>query len=182
MQERQSWQIKDTHVLSELIALMNLSAEESRLLGSLHAQAVSIAPHMAEAFYERLLVHAQTAEYFVDRPMQPLHETIGQWFTDLFGGQYDEAYVSQRLRIGKVHVHVGLPVRYPLAMLDVVMVYGEEVTQRSTQPQQALQVLHKVLALDTAIFNQAYEDERLGHIAALVGGERLARKLLAGHM
>lgn len=182
MEERQSWQVKDTQVLGELIALMNLSIEESTLLGSLHSHAVSIAPQMAEAFYTRLLVHVHTAEYFVDRPMQPLHQTIGQWFTDLFCGQYDEAYVSQRLRIGKVHVHVGLPVRYPLAMLDVVMVYGEQVTQQSNQPQQALQALHKVLALDTAIFNQAYEDERLGHIAALVGGERLARKLLSGNM
>ena len=182
MEERNSWQVKDIHVLGELIALMDLSAGESRLLGSLHTHALSIAPQMAEVFYERLLVHALTAEYFVDRPMQPLHQTIGQWFVDLFGGQYDEAYVSQRLLIGKVHVHVGLPVRYPLAMLDVVMVYGEQVTQQSTHPQQALQALHKVLALDTAIFNQAYEDERLGHIAELVGGERLARKLLSGNM
>ncbi|NOK62349.1 MAG: hypothetical protein GFH27_549331n89 [Chloroflexi bacterium AL-W] len=182
MEERQSWQVKDAHILSELIALMDLSTAESTLLGSLHTHAISMAPQMAEVFYERLLVHVQTAEYFIDRPMQPLHQTIGQWFIDLFGGQYDEAYVGQRIRIGKVHVHIGLPVRYPLAMLDVVMVYGEQVTQQSAQPQQALQSLHKLLALDTAIFNQAYEDERLSHIATLVGGERLARKLLSGNM
>lgn len=35
-----------------------------------------------------------------------------------------------------------------------------------------------MLALDVAIFNQAYEDYQLRHLAELVGGERLARRLL----
>lgn len=38
----------------------------------------------------------------------------------------------------------------------------------------------KVLALDVAVFNQAYEDNQLQHLSELVGGERLARLLLSG--
>ena len=38
----------------------------------------------------------------------------------------------------------------------------------------------KVLALDVAVFNQAYEDNQIEHLAELVGGKRLARLLLTG--
>jgi hypothetical protein len=34
------------------------------------------------------------------------------------------------------------------------------------------------LALDIAVFNQAYEDTQLKHLAEMVGNERLARRLL----
>jgi hypothetical protein len=36
------------------------------------------------------------------------------------------------------------------------------------------------MSLDIAVFNQAYEDRQLEHLADLVGGERLARRLLTG--
>lgn len=88
--------------------------------------------------------------------------------------------MKDRLRIGHVHVRIGLPVRYPLAMIDVVMRFGQSVTQTSATPDAAGAAFQKVLALDVAIFNQAYEDNQLRHLADLVGGERLARRLLMG--
>jgi hypothetical protein len=60
------------------------------------------------------------------------------------------------------------------------MPFGEQVARQSNQPEAALTAFHKVLALDVAIFNQAYEDNQLRHLAELVGGERLARRLLTG--
>jgi hypothetical protein len=65
-------------------------------------------------------------------------------------------------------------------MLDVVMPFGEQVARTSPEPERATAAFRKVLALDVAIFNQAYEHEQLKHLADLVGGERLARRLLTG--
>jgi hypothetical protein len=65
-------------------------------------------------------------------------------------------------------------------MLDVIMSFGEQVTQQSAQPEAALVAFRKVFALDVAVFNQAYETSQLEHLADLVGGERLARLLLTG--
>ena len=70
--------------------------------------------------------------------------------------------------------------RYPLAMLDVVMPFGELIARTSPSPDAAVSAFRKVLALDVAIFNQSYEDNQLKHLAELVGGERLARRLLTG--
>ena len=178
--DRASWQVQDSDVLGELIVLMELSAQEAALLGALHDQAREAAPRMAEVFYQRLLKHPNTAEYLQSTSMEQRHALIGQWFVDLFGGTYDVQYAEKRLIIGRVHVRIGLPVRYPLAMIDVVLKFGEQVALKSTQPEAALAAFRKVLALDIGIFNQAYENNQLMHLAEMVGGERLARRLLTG--
>lgn len=180
--QRASWKIKGEAIVSELIKLMNLSEEEQQALGALKAQAEATAPEMTNAFYERLFAHENTAEYLSGAPMERLHSMVGVWFVEIFGGTYDEAYAKKRLEIGKIHVHIGLPVRYPLAMLDVVMPFGEKVAQQSAQPDVALRAFRKVLALDVAVFNQAFEDNQLHHLSSMVGGEGLARLLISGQV
>jgi len=177
---RASWQIKGPAILQELIALMGVSAEDAALLHALQPTAQALAPKMTEAFYARLFKHENTAEYLQGASMERLHSMVAEWFTEIFSGTYDDAYVQKRLTIGQIHVRIGLPVRYPLSMLDVVMPFGEEAALTSADPQRTVQAFRKVLALDVAIFNQAYEDNQLEHLAGLVGGERLARLLLSG--
>lgn len=179
-EDRSSWQVKGSSILSELVSLMDLSSDEAAMLKSLSAEAQNTASTMTASFYERLFKHENTAEYLKGKPMERLHSMVGEWFTELFSGNYDEQYVQKRLTIGEIHVRIGLPVRYPLSMVDVIMQFGESVAQTSSDPVKASAAFRKVLALDVAIFNQAYEDNQLNHLSDLVGGERLARRLLSG--
>jgi hypothetical protein len=178
--DRASWSVKGEAILRELVQMMDLSADERAALGALHSQAEAQAPALLDAFYSRLLKHTNTADYLQGASLDRLHATLSSWFSDLFGGTYDEEYAQKRLRIGQVHVRIGLPVRYPLAMMDVIMPFGEAIALTGAQPDLALAAFRKVLALDIAIFNQAYEDNQLKHLSELVGGERLARLLLTG--
>jgi len=180
VEERKSWGVKDKAIKAELVELLELSADEKTLLASLKEAASQQAPIMVEAFYARLFASENTKEYFEGATMERLHSMIATWFTDLFSGDYDTAYVEQRLYIGNVHVKIGLPVRYPIAMLDIVSQHGLEVARQSSDSSKAEKAFLKVLSLDVAIFNQAYEDNQLSHLADLVGGERLARLLLSG--
>lgn len=179
-QERLSWGVKDDSVLAELITLMDLSDSESALLGALAGQAQAKAPEMTQAFYARLTKHQNTNEYLEGLSTERMNSMLGDWFAGLFCGTYDQTYAEQRLKIGQIHVNIGLPVRYPLAMLDVIIPYGEEVARQSDKPNEAVAAFRKLLALDVAVFNHAYENNQLKHLAELVGGERLARLLLAG--
>lgn len=180
MTDRLSWQIKDEATLHELVQLMNLSPTEAALLKDLEVAAQGQAAAMTKSFYDRLFAHPNTAEYLKDVSMDRLHGMVQEWFKGLFCGMYDEDYARRRMVIGQIHVKIGLPVRYPLAMLDVVMPFGESVARTHASPDAAASAFRKVLALDVAIFNQAYEDNQLRHLSELVGGERLARRLLAG--
>lgn len=178
--ERNAWIVKDAALQAELSELMGLTAEEVAALAELRDTAATRARAMTEDFYGRLLAHANTREFLEQVGMDKMHAGTGEWFTELFGGDYGERYVGRRLVIGKTHVRIGLPVRYPLAMLDIVSAHGEEIAASSSRPDVARRAFRKVLALDVAIFNQAYEDNQLLHLSELVGGERLARRLLAG--
>lgn len=180
MQERSSWSIAGSEVADELSELMGVSEAESELLSSLETAARGRARDMTDDFYDRLFSHDHTKEYFEGQDMDRLHEMIGSWFTELFAGDYSAEYVENRLKIGHIHVQIGLPVRYPLAMIDIITRHGEAVTAESADPEAAQAAFRKVMALDVAIFNQAYEDNQLEHLAELVGGERLARRLLMG--
>jgi hemoglobin-like flavoprotein len=178
--ERSSWQIKDEATLTELVQLMNLTSAEAAILKGLYGEAKEHGPQLTKSFYDRLFAHANTAEYLEGVSMDRLHGMVQEWFAGLFCGAYDEAYASRRMVVGQIHVKIGLPVRYPLAMLDVVMPFGEMIAGKATDPAAAAAAFRKVLALDVAIFNQAYEDNQLRHLSELVGGERLARRLLTG--
>lgn len=178
--ERKSWAVKDAEVHAELSELMNLSDDEGELLSQLESAAADQMRPMTDDFYERLFAHEHTKEYFEGQDMDSLHRMIGEWFKQIFAGNYDAEYVEQRLKIGYIHVKIGLPVRYPLAMIDIVSEHGQTVAESSDDPDAAKEAFRKVLALDIAIFNQAYEDNQLKHLAELVGGERLARRLLMG--
>ena len=180
--DRSAWNVKDDAVHAELVDLMNLSDDDVAQLTALVDDAEAAAPDLSDAFYERLMAHDNTREYFEGQDMDARHRMVEDWFVDLFRGSYDEDYVNQRLHIGHVHVKIGLPVRYPLAMLDVVSEFGRKVAQQSAAPDAARQAFQKVLSVDIAVFNQAYEDNQLQHLAELVGGERLARRLLTGGM
>ncbi|MFV3335001.1 protoglobin domain-containing protein [Pseudomonas sp. NY15437] len=120
--------------------------------------------------------HEATREFITDS--KRLGNTLAAWFRELFSGVYDDAYALKRLGIGMVHVRIGLPVRYPLAMLDVIAQHGEKVA--AIKGPEAVAAFRKILALDVATFNQSYESKQLSHLAELTGSERLARRLLAG--
>lgn len=177
MEDRKSWQIKEEAILDDLVTLMDLSSDEKAILAALKPQAEVVSLQLADAFYSRLQAHAPTAEY-VTGQIEDRKMTLKNWFLHLFEGDYGSDYVQSRLRIGWVHVRIGLPVRYPLAMMDVILRFGQEVARQSPQPDKALVAFQKLLSLDIAIFNQAYEDTQLKHLTEVMGNERLARRLL----
>ncbi|MBB6099165.1 hypothetical protein HNR42_002601 [Deinobacterium chartae] len=177
MTERQSWSIREEHLAAELIELIGLTDLEAHMLATLEPEARAEAEALSDAFYARLLAHPPTQEY-LEGPIGRLHRTLQDWFVALFSGRYDQEYARSRAAIGEVHVRIGLPIRYPLAMLDLVSWHGERVARHGGEG--AVIAFRKVLALDVAIFNQAYENAQLRHLSELTGSELLARRLLAG--
>lgn len=177
MEQRKSWVIKDEAILDELVGLTKMTDEEKQILGQLKESADKNSKEMIDAFYERLTSHENTNE-FLDGKLEKMRNTLHQWFVELFEGEYGKEYIKKRLQIGKVHVRIGLPVRYPLAMMDIIMDYGQRIAQGSSNPEAAASAFRKLAALDIAIFNQAYESTQLKHLAKMLGNESLARRIL----
>jgi hypothetical protein len=178
MQDRKSWEVTDQSVASELITIIGIQDSEATALAALSGDAKTAAEAMVNEFYARLNAHPNTAEYLEGASSERLRSMVTAWWNDIFGGVYDASYAQKRIGIGHVHVKIGLPVRYPLAMLDIIMQHGMALAEKNGEIAKA--AFRKIVALDIAIFNQAYENHQLKHLSELVGNERLARRLLAG--
>lgn len=178
-EDKKSWEVKETETCKELLELIAITDEDKAVLSSLKAKAEETGAAMVSEFHGRLVSQENTKEYFEEVDINRVAGLVKDWYIELFSGNYDQAYAEKRMKIGQTHVRIGLPVRYPLAMIDIVLKHGEAAAKTASDPDKALEAFKKALALDVAIFNQAYEDRQLNHLAELVGGERLARRLLS---
>ncbi|WP_174581589.1 protoglobin domain-containing protein [Candidatus Methylacidithermus pantelleriae] len=182
MEDPKSWSVKDQELVKELVDFLGINEDDRQFLRQLHGIAATYSKPMVEEFSSRILQHPNTREYYEKIDVPSLQEKITGWFQDLFLGEYGAEYAEKAMRIGKAHVRIGLPLRYPLAMWDLLVKYGEQVVAHSPKPKEAFRAFHKVLALSIALFIQAYEDSQLAHLSQFLGSERLVRRLLMeGH-
>ena len=142
---------------------------------------------LIEDFYDEIAQHPQAARVITggDEQVHRLKGTLTQWLRDLFSGEYDRDYVMRRWRVGWRHVEIGLDQVYTnvaLSRLRTGLVRELERNWPDDQRDQlapALVALHKLLDLDLAIIEDAYQAEhldreqrahRLATIGQLAGG------------
>jgi rsbT co-antagonist protein RsbR len=79
--------------------------------------AMQYADSMIEEFYGHLMAFEETRAFFSDPDLlRHVKEMQKAYFMRLTQGHYDQEYIANRIRIGQVHEHVGLPVKSYLGM------------------------------------------------------------------
>jgi diguanylate cyclase (GGDEF)-like protein/PAS domain S-box-containing protein len=90
-------------------AYLQLGEQDVQLLRSIAEPLRAIHPKIMDAFYAHLQGFSQTRDYLQDpQVIQQLRHKQEQYFSELLSGQYDEAYLHNRLRVGIVHQQIGL--------------------------------------------------------------------------
>jgi signal transduction histidine kinase len=116
--------------------------------------------------------------------IQRLKQTLREWLMELFAGQYDEAYVSRRWRVGLRHVEIGLEQVYTSAALSrlrnrILVALQTAWTGPIVEFLATTYSLNKLLDLDLAIIEDAYQSayleqqqraERLIAVGQMAGG------------
>lgn len=142
---------------------------------------------LIDDFYDEIARHPQAARVITggEKQVQRLKGTLTQWLRDLFSGRYDHDYVVRRWRVGWRHVEIGLDQVYTnvaLSRLRTGLVREMDRNwpgDRRDELAAALIALHKLLDLDLAIIEDAYQAEhldreqrahRLATIGQLAGG------------
>ncbi len=133
---------------------------------------------LIDDFYAEIERHPNARKVITGGPTQieRLKGTLVQWIRDLLAGKYNEDYVARRWRVGWRHVEIGLDQVYTnvaLARLRTGLVrslheawQGEPLGLKET-----VRALNKLLDLDLAIIEDAYQSE---YMARLQANERLA--------
>ncbi len=95
-----------------------------------------------------------------------LRQSLAAWFQELFAGVYDERYIERRLRAGRRHVTIELDQacmnvamsRLRSALIDLLRARW---TGTPAELLDAIGSLNKLLDLDLAIIDEAYESEHV---------------------
>jgi signal transduction histidine kinase len=108
--------------------------------------------------------------------MERLKGTLVQWLRELFAGRYDQDYVVRRWRVGCRHVEIGLDQVFTNVALSrlrtgLVGALGNFWQGDRNGLVAAIQALNKLLDLDLAKIEDAYQAE---HLAQRQRSERLA--------
>jgi signal transduction histidine kinase len=133
---------------------------------------------LIDDFYQEIERHAGARKVITGGPAQieRLKGTLIHWIRDLLSGTYDESYVARRWRVGWRHVEIGLDQVYTNVALSRLRTGLVRALQENWQGDEGslsetVRSLHKLLDLDLAIIEDAYQAEYMGRLQRT---ERLA--------
>jgi signal transduction histidine kinase len=164
-------------IFEELLRYVAFGPGDGEALRALHRAARPRLPAVAEAFYERILLHegARRALAGGESRVGHLKVTLQRWMGEVLEGPWDEAYFESHCRIGRVHVRIDLPQHYMFGAMNVVREeLGRAADELFAAPgtrAAARCALDKILDLELAIMLHTYREDLLAKVART---ERLA--------
>jgi len=124
-----------------------------------------------EAFYEHLMSFPETAAFFRDpRLLEHVKGRQKEYFIRLTQGDYEQQYVTDRLRLGSIHERIGLPVRsflgmYAFYLRQIASLLLEEHPGEPGRAFEAFHSLTKLLFFDIGLGVDIYIYQRERTIA-----------------
>lgn len=162
----------------ELQSYVGWSGADARRIA---AAAPLLGPHLdalIDDFYREIERHADARKVITGGQPQitRLKQTLLHWIRDLLSGTYDGAYVMGRWRVGWRHVEIGLEQVYTNVALSrlrsgLVRVLQDNWEGDESERRETILALNRLLDLDLAIIEDAYQAEYFGRLQR---SERLA--------
>ena len=155
--------MRHAHFFEEIKVYVGFGRDEEARLRQAHAV---IAPHISAivgVFYDALSQNPRTRAVLVGpEQIQRLHYSLEGWLDGVFTGPWDTAYFERRMRIGQVHVDVGLLPHFMFGAMTTIRVALLECMRKSDlDPADAAacsDAIDKVLDLELTIMLQSYWD------------------------
>lgn len=148
-------------------AFLQFNDEDVQRLTSINEEAEKYADEVIEEFYRHLMSFEETRQFFRDQEQLLAHVKNLQksYFLRLTQGNYDENYIENRLKIGKTHERIGLPVDSYLGMYNFYLraVGARLFATYRDDPDHALHSflsLMKLTFLDIGLAIDTYIDSR----------------------
>ena len=150
----------------ELQKYVNWKEEDAALV---HAAAPLVDSEFAglvDDFYAEIKKHPDALKVITggQEQIDRLKGTLTHWLKELFSGRYDSDYVARRWRVGWRHVEIGLDQVYTNVALSrlrfgLVKAVQEHWRADSQTLKDTIRALNKLLDLDLAIIEDAYQTE-----------------------
>lgn len=178
----------DQTFIEEMKRIGALSDAERQLLAEMKPAIEKHVPAIVAAFYAQLQRFPTLDTLLKAEPgrVENLKGHLARWLVGLAEGQYGEGYFSERYRIGKRHVEVGLEPRYVIAAMAFCRGFASKQiveAEYAGDPQKEARIvaLNRIMDLDLNIMLQSYDDHRLQQFLDVTGfSKELFEALMAG--
>ncbi|HWJ95149.1 MAG TPA: EAL domain-containing protein, partial [Telluria sp.] len=152
----------DGHEIEARKRFLELTDDDCRVLAEVHALIAQDGAGLADGFYEHVLSFPQLRELVPDDATeQRLHHSQSAYFSRLTCGQYDEAYVLDRLRVGAVHERIGLQPKWYIGayrkyLSELLKLLGRELPGQPERFSAAVDAILKVVCFDMGLALDTY--------------------------
>lgn len=163
------------------------SADDAQRVAQLSPLVLPRAADLIADFYAEIRRHSEAARVITggSEQIKRLSKSLEQWLIELLTGEYDDAYMARRWKVGHRHVEIGLAQRFTSLALSrlrtgIVEAVSEGWRGPGGELKTSLQSLHKLIDLEHALIQDAYEFEHVRRERELerIRGERRFRHLV----
>lgn len=152
---------------------VRFDAHDESLLRALWPHVQPDLERIVTDFYDRAMSEPSTRVVLADdAQVARLMGTLKVWLKELLNGPWDDAYRDRRLKIGAVHVQVGVKHDAMFAAIAVVRDHLLRIAMEQGRAIDTLQAINRVMELDlslmTARFHQALEHRAVADVQALL--------------
>lgn len=172
-----------TPLLEELRSYVGLTDEDIETLARFRPLAEPHFAAIADEFYAIVRMHEGAFDVLKDEAQaQRLHTSLQAWLGELLGGPFDAKFVERHARIGRVHVQVGLQLRYVVTAMSRIRVSLQRIAFERLPDgaaSDARLAIERVCDLDLAIMLESYKDDFVGRVerAKAVESEAVRQRL-----
>ena len=153
----------------------NVTEEDHANLAELSPEIESRLTDIVKRFYDNQLEDPEIVLIIGDaETFERLRGAMTHYIRMLFAGPYDENYVNNRLRIGKVHRRIGVPPRLYLDSLATLRSILDETLEMlpslggdSAKIRARQDSIHRVLLFDAQLVVDSYIDSYLSQVDAV---------------
>ncbi|GAA4847217.1 heme-based aerotactic transducer HemAT [Paenibacillus vulneris] len=153
------------------IQYIGITEEDLKLLKSKENEFSTIVDDLVDELYQQITREPEILRLIQQHStLERLKETQRQYFLSMTSGVLDEAFITGRLYIGKVHSRIGLTTNWYLGTyvlyLDIAVAKLEKVIPNEWR--QVIHALSKMFNLDSQLVLEAYETDEKAKIERLV--------------
>lgn len=155
----------DRALVAEVQSYVGFTSADSAILARLHPTAKLHFAAIADEFYALVRIHEGAFALLRDEAQaRRLNASLRGWLDELLVRPRDDAYIESRVRIGRVHVGLGLDGRYAIAAMGRIRESLQRVAEEAFAGEQettrsARLAVARACDLDLAIILDGYKDD-----------------------
>lgn len=160
-------QIKtDSDEIMKQLEIIDLSVEDLKLIKALQPLVKENKESLVDTFYKTIL-KADNLKKIIDNnsTVDRLRQTLEKHIFEMFAGIIDYEYIEKRIKVAKVHIHIGLEPKWYMGAFQNLFSSLQEVIQLNiTDPVKRIEttnVISKLLNFEQQLVLEAYEKENL---------------------